>query len=77
MTDQMRKVAHKTSWSYSRYPLQTKELNNKVMEKVSLVEETTKQHMFRGSSCTHKCRLILKKHALNSVCYLGVTTKHL
>lgn len=30
--------AHRTSWSYSRYPLQTNELNNKGMEKVSLVK---------------------------------------
>lgn len=28
--------AHKTSWSYSRYPAQTNELNNKGTEKVSL-----------------------------------------
>lgn len=35
--------AHKTSWSDSRYPLQTTELNKKGNEKTSLLEERRNQ----------------------------------
>lgn len=35
--------AHKTSWSDSRYPLQTTELNKKGKEKTSLLEERRNQ----------------------------------